>query len=362
MQTIINLLVFIVVLGSIIMIHELGHFIAAKAFGVYCGEFSLGMGPSLWHMKKGETTYHLRALPIGGYVAMAGEADQEDNESMKDVPFERTIKGIKTWKQVVVMSAGVFMNFVLAIVLLFGVNVTSGMISVDTNEVGKVLEDGVAMEIGIQEGDRILDVFFDKTNEHYAIESMTDLSKALAKATNGISDQSAEAVITYERNGESIEKAVTLPYNPDREAFYLGVQVPVRALTVQESFTYTISDIKEMSLMIFTTLGKLVTDSKNTISQLSGPAGIYQVTSEVTEAGQFTTLIALVAALSVNVGIFNLLPIPGLDGSQILFALIEKAMGRPISTNVRYYLQLAGLILVFGLMIIVTIQDVTRMF
>lgn len=362
MQTIINIIVFIIVLGSIILIHELGHFIAAKFFGVYCGEFSMGMGPSLWHTKKGETEYHIRALPIGGYVAMAGEVDQEDNESMKDVPFERTIKGIKTWKQVVIMSAGVIMNFVLAIVLLVGVNLTSGAITVDTNQIDIVLEDGTAKQIGMQSGDYLTDIYFNETDKHYEITNMTDLTLALASQNNGLTTPNTNVTITYLRDGQSIEKTTSLPYNEARQAYYLGVQVPTRSLTFSEAINYTLKDVKEMSVMIFTTLGKLVTDSKNTITQLSGPAGIYQVTSEVAQSGQVHTLLVLIAALSVNVGIFNLLPIPGLDGSQILFSLVEKAMGRPISTNVRYYLQLAGLILVFGLMIIVTIQDITRMF
>ena len=91
MQTIINILVFFVILGAIVLIHELGHFLTAKLFGVYCAEFSIGMGPKLFSKKKGETDYQIRALPIGGYVAMAGEADQEDSELMKDVPYERTL-------------------------------------------------------------------------------------------------------------------------------------------------------------------------------------------------------------------------------------------------------------------------------
>lgn len=362
MQTVINIVVFIVVLGSIILIHELGHFIAAKLFGVYCGEFSMGMGPSIWHIKKGETEYHLRALPIGGYVAMAGEVDQEDNENMKDVPFERTIKGIKTWQQVTVMVAGVVMNFVLAIVLLLGVNFFSGQVQMDTNVIGKVIEESSAMAIGLEDGDQINSLYFPATDRTFKITSMTDLNQALAQENNGIESDKAKVIISLTRDGHILEKTAELPYAADRQAFYLGVQVPTRRLTMGESVQYTISEIKEMSMMIFTTLGKLVTDSKNTISQLSGPAGIYQVTSEVTQSGQMSTLVVLTAMLSVNVGIFNLLPIPGLDGSQILFALVEKAMGRPISTNVRYYLQLAGLALVFGLMIIVTIQDISRMF
>lgn len=362
MQTFINLIVFILVLGVIIIVHELGHFIAAKAFGVYCSEFSIGMGPSLWHSQKGETTYHIRALPIGGYVAMAGEVDQEDNEEMKDVPFERTIKGIKTWKQVVVMAAGVFMNFVLAIVLLIGVYCFSASVSTNENIIGHVLEDGVAYQAGIEVGDEITQIYFPASGESFNISTMSDITEALKAENNHVDDQKAEIDIHLNRNGVSQTITLVAPYEQTKEAFYLGIQTTTRSLTLIESISYTFKDVGEMSTLIFQTLGRLITDSRNTISQLSGPAGIYQVTSQVTSQGDIATLVALVATLSINVGIFNLLPIPGLDGSQILFALVEKALGRPIPTRLRYYLQLVGLILVFGLMIVVTIQDFSRIF
>lgn len=362
MQTIINLIVFILVLGVIILVHELGHFIAAKAFGVYCSEFSIGMGPSLWHSQKGETAYHIRALPIGGYVAMAGEVDQEENEEMKDVPFERTIKGIKTWKQVVVMSAGVFMNFVLAIVLLIGVYTFSASVSTNENIIGNVLEEGVAYQAGIEVGDEITQMTFPANGETFSISSMSDITAALRVENNHVEAAETEIEIGLMRDGAPQTVTLVALYDESREAFYLGIQPTARSLTLTESISYTFQDVAEMSTLIFQTLGRLITDSRNTISQLSGPAGIYQVTSQVTSQGDIATLIALVATLSINVGIFNLMPIPGLDGSQILFALVEKALGRPIPTRLRYYLQLAGLVLVFGLMIVVTIQDFSRIF
>ncbi len=103
---------FILILGVIIIIHELGHLIAAKKFGVYCKEFSIGMGPKIWQRKNRETALTIRALPIGGYVAMAGEDSDEEDEEL-DIPYERTLNGIKPWKQVIVMAAGAFMNIIL---------------------------------------------------------------------------------------------------------------------------------------------------------------------------------------------------------------------------------------------------------
>lgn len=361
MQTVLNLIVFVLCLGSIILIHELGHFLAAKFFGVYCSEFSMGMGPSLWHYKKGETTYHIRLLPIGGYVSMAGEADQEMEGELADVPYERTLKGIKTYKQVIVMAAGVFMNFVMAFILIFGLGLFSGVVTQDSNVFTNYVEGGVALDIGMQPGDELTKVTYLDTNQSFTIDSMTQLSEALSLETTGLTQPSVDVEITYRHDGKDIVKQTVLHQNDNHTAYQLGVYSPTRKMTMGESFQYTISTIGEMSTMIVDTLKLLVTDLKDTVSQLSGPVGIYQVTAQMTEAKQYSTLIFLVASLSVNIGIFNLLPIPGLDGSQIIFACVERIMGREIPTKIRYVIQMAGLILVFGLMIIVAIQDVLRM-
>lgn len=361
MQTVFNLIVFILCLGSIIFIHELGHFMAAKFFGVYCSEFSMGMGPSLWHFKKGETTYHLRLLPIGGYVSMAGEADQEMEGELKDVPFERTLKGIKTYKQVIVMAAGVIMNFIMAFILMFSLGLFSGLVSVDSNIFTDYVEGGVALEIGMQPGDELTKITYIDTNTSYDITNMTTLSEALSLETTGLTSRQANVEITYIHDGKTMVKTATLGLNEAKTSYQLGVYNPTRKMGIVESFQYTCNTIKDMSFMIVDTLKQLITDSKNTISQLAGPVGIYQATAQMTEAKQYSTLIFLVASLSVNIGIFNLLPIPGLDGSQILFALVERIMGREIPTKIRYVIQVAGLVLVFGLMFIVMIQDIIRM-
>lgn len=360
MQTVINIIAFILILGSIIFIHELGHFLAAKAFGVYCAEFSLGMGPKLWSKKVGETDYQLRALPIGGYVAMAGEADQEDNELMKDVPKERTLKGIHTWQKCVVMLAGVFMNFVLAIILLVGVY---SFIDVQTNStnIGSVTENGGASEAGLQSGDKINKITIEGTE--YVVASFSDIQTLLSNETLQLKDiDSIQLRIEFVRNNETQLKEVTAKYNLDTNSYVMGISPETRTLSFVEAIQYGCSQFKEMALIIFTTLGKLITDSANTIGQLSGPAGIYTVTAQVTESGSISTLLLLVALLSTNIGMFNLLPIPGLDGSQVLFSIVEKIFHREIPTKVRYGLQLAGLALVFGLMIYVTINDISKIF
>lgn len=359
MQTIINVIVFFLILGVIVLIHELGHFLTAKLFGVYCAEFSIGMGPKLFSKKKGETEYQIRALPIGGYVAMAGEADQEDNEIMKDVPYERTLKGIKTWKKCVIMLAGVFMNFVLALVLLIGIY-SFVEVQTNTSEIGSVVKNKGAALAGIEAGDVINKITIN--NEEHIIASFSDIQEVLDNENLQLDTDTVTMKVGLTRNKHYLEKEVTAKYNNETKSYVMGITAATRQLTFAEAIRQGINQFIEYALLIFTTLGKLITDMTHTVSQLSGPVGIYTVTAQVTQTGSISTLLSLTALLSTNIGMFNLLPIPGLDGSQVLFALIEKVIRREIPTRIKYALQMAGLILVFGLMIFVTVNDIGKFF
>ena len=359
MQTIINIIVFFLILGAIVLIHELGHFLTAKLFGVYCAEFSIGMGPKLFSKKKGETEYQIRALPIGGYVAMAGEADQEDNEIMKDVPYERTLKGIKTWKKCIIMLAGVFMNFVLALVLLIGIY-SFVEVQINTSEIGSVVKNKGAALAGIEAGDVINKIKIN--NEEHIIASFSDIQEVLDNENLQLDTDTVTMKVGFTRNKHYLEKEVTAKYNNETKSYVMGITAATKQLTFAEAIRQGINQFIEYALLIFTTLGKLITDMTHTVSQLSGPVGIYTVTAQVTQTGSISTLLSLTALLSTNIGMFNLLPIPGLDGSQVLFALVEKVIRREIPTRIKYALQMAGLILVFGLMIFVTVNDIGKFF
>ena len=319
MQTIINIIVFFLILGAIVLIHELGHFLTAKLFGVYCAEFSIGMGPKLFSKKKGETEYQIRALPIGGYVAMAGEADQEDNEIMKDVPYERTLKGIKTWKKCIIMLAGVFMNFVLALVLLIGIY-SFVEVQTNTSEIGSVVKNKGAALAGIEAGDVINKIKIN--NEEHIIASFSDIQEVLDNENLQLDTDTVNMKVGLTRNKHYLEKEVTAKYNNETKSYVMGITAATKQLTFAEAIRQGINQFIEYALLIFTTLGKLITDMTHTVSQLSGPVGIYTVTAQVTQTGSISTLLSLTALLSTNIGMFNLLPIPGLDGSQVLFALV----------------------------------------
>lgn len=354
MQTLINIIVFILILGIVVLIHEFGHFITAKSFGVYCSEFSIGMGPKLFSKKIGETEYEIRALPIGGFVSMAGEADNEIEE-FKDVPFERTINGISCWKKVVVFLAGVFMNFILSIVILIGVY---SFIEVQDNTpvIGSVSDNGPAMMAGIEAGDRITKIAYD--GEEYIIGSYDDIREVMGKIESD--DKTVTVEVELVRDSKTLTKQVNAQYSEESGMFILGVISGTRQLSFFEAVNYAFDQFKTLSLLIFTTLGQLFTDTTNTIGQLSGPAGIYSTTAQITATGSISQLLIFLALISTNVGIFNLLPIPGLDGCQVIFALVEKMIGRELPLKLRYALQLAGLALVFALLIYVTINDVSR--
>ncbi len=362
MQIIINIIVFILILTTIIVVHEFGHFIAAKFYGVYCGSFSIGMGPKIFSKKGKETEFQIRALPIGGFVTMAGEADQEDNEEFKDVPLERTLKGKKTYQKLVIFLAGVFMNFVLAILVLFLVNLSVGTTPVNKVEVGTIAKNSAAETYGLEVGDVITSIENKTSKKHYLISSFDDLGNSLTKEAMGVSSDSTTIDVTVNRDGQSQIVEMKVSYNTQSEKYILGITQATRKMTFTESIRSTFTTIGAMSIAIVTALKSLITSFSSTVTQMSGPIGIYSVTAQVTESGQIANLFYLMCLLSVNIGIFNLLPIPGLDGAQALIALIEGIVHKELPENIKLGLQLAGLALVLLLMVIITYQDILRLF
>lgn len=359
MQTLITIIVFLLILGSIIIIHEFGHFIAAKFFGVYCSHFSIGFGPKLWSKKGKETEYEVRALPFGGFVAMAGE-ENSDDEQFQNLPIERTLKGIKTYQKVIIFLAGVFMNFVLAVVVTFGVNLVNGQLPVNQAQVGEIVENSAADAAGLKSGDIISEMTIQETGQVILVSDFQDVS--LTQENLKTTASSIHVQIKVLRDDETKVLSTELKYDDASAAYKLGIYQATRSMNVAEAIQYTFISIGTMSMAIFTAIGQLITRFSDTVTQLSGPVGIYQITQQVTQSGQVTYILNLLALLSVNVGIFNLLPIPGLDGCQVIFALAEKIIGRELPEKVKIGLQLAGLGLVMFLMIFVTYQDVLRLF
>lgn len=252
------------------------------------------------------------------------------------------------------------MNFVLAIVVTFGVNVISGQLPVQNAQIGQVIENSPAQQAGLKAGDVLQELTVNETGEVILVSNFEDI-QLTQKGLNTTAD-TIHVKLKVDRQGKTETLQATLKYDQSSQAYKLGIYQATRSMNVAEAIQYTFISIGEMSMAIFAALSQLITRFSETVTQLSGPVGIYQVTSQVTETGQITYILNLLSLLSVNVGIFNLLPIPALDGCQVIFAIVEKIIGRELPEKVKVALQLCGLGLVMLLMIFVTYQDILRIF
>lgn len=351
MDLIINILIFVVILSLIIIIHELGHLIAAKSFGVYCYEFSIGMGPAIYQYKKSETMISIRALPLGGYVQMAGEEGTDSSA----IPFERTINGIKTWKQVVVMAAGAVMNIILAFVIFSGIVMARGTVSLPADPViGAVSENSPAAVVGMQEGDKIVKMVL-PDGTAIIPETFNDLIE-------GMNDYAGGSVIyTIERENETLNFVVEPKFDEETQRYLAGFSATskIKEISWYESFYYGGKMLVDMSVQIFQAFGNLIRGVG--LKDVSGPVGIYQATSQIAASGMMA-LIMWLGLLSLNIGIFNLFPVPILDGGRIVIALIERAIGHRLSEKVQTVIMMAGLILIVLLMVFATANDIGRLF
>lgn len=344
-----TLIIFILVLGTIIFVHELGHFIFAKLMGVYVYEFSLGMGPRLFHKKGKETDYCLRLIPIGGFCSMAGE--EVDEEDIK-VPKKRRLQAKKPWQRFLIMFFGAGNNFICAVLLLFLIGLIWGGSSMEP-VVTSVVKNSAAATSGIEAGDRILEI-----NGH-SIATTDDISLYLA-----IANPEEASDIKVRKENKKVETYSVQPKKKkvDGETTYqygIGMQQDVeKGILPALEFTgkKTISIFKQMTV----TVGYLFTGGIS-ISQLSGPVGIFSVVGEQSSAG-IMNILYLVAFLSINVGFINLLPIPAFDGGHILFIIIEKIKGSPVKPETENMIHTVGLFLLMLLMVVITFNDILRLF
>lgn len=342
----------ILIFGVIIVIHELGHFLVAKSCGVKVNEFAIGMGPKIFSFGKGETKYSLRALPIGGYVSMEGE----DDESNDPRAFGRK----KVWQRLLVVLAGATMNLILGFVIL--IIVTSCSDDIITTQIAKFESETAASHMtGLEVGDKIINV----NGSH--IFSDADLSYQFQV------DEDMTFDMTVIRNGEKVNlpavkfDAVTLEDGTQtlHIDFYV-VGEKVNPLTVIE---YSSGKFVSVSKMIIQSVVDLI-KGKYGLNDLSGPIGIVGAIGDVVGSTQqgvavgdmLLNLASFVVFITINVGIFNLLPIPALDGSRAVFLIIEGIRRKPINPKYEGIIHFAGLALLLLLMVIITFSDIMKLF
>ncbi|MBR1414116.1 MAG: RIP metalloprotease RseP [Bacilli bacterium] len=350
MDIIVNILLLILILGIIILIHEFGHFIWAKKFGVYIYEFSLGMGPVVYSKKgKDGIDYNIRALPIGGFVQMAGEVYEDD----KKVKKEKFMCNKPWYQRIIIVVAGVVNNFILAIGLLFIIALIWGAPK-QSMVISDVVADSAFSEAGIVAGDRILEI-----NNH----SVSNFDKAQILLYMKSKNNNYEFVVE-KTNGDKKTYNITPHIKKDKdgnETKTFGFQVEsTKEKGIIASIKFAFKKFWSLIETMWLTISGLVT-GKLSVKSLSGPVGIYQIVGETKKSG-IENIIYLIALLSVNVGFINILPFPAFDGGRALFMLIEKIKGSPINSKIENTIHTIGFILLMILMIFITGQDILRIF
>lgn len=331
--------------GVIIMIHECGHFACAKLFKVKVNEFSLGMGPALFKKRKGDTLYAVRLFPIGGYVAMEGEDDaSEDDRAFNKKPV---------WQKMIIVVAGALMNLILGFILMVLLLTTSTDL-IGTNTIKEFYPDAVSSQYGLQAGDRFVEI------DGHHVWSELDLSFLMSRSQDGVFD------FVVERDGEKVtlndvhfateqQNGITLI---QYDFIIIGEQ-PGFLNIVKNAFTQSASIVRMVWLSVF----DLVT-GRYGMSELAGPVGtvdiIADVTAQAVSSGSLTNLLTIMAFITINVGVANLLPLPALDGGRFLFLAIEAVRRKPVNPKYEGYVHAAGLALLLLLMVVVTYNDIAR--
>ena len=369
MSVIITFLASVLVFGAVIAIHEFGHFSAAKLSGIQVNEYAIGMGPALYKKIIGSTQYTLRLLPIGGYVAMEGEGSPESNAAQRErdagleeeepedfnpIPPERrtgiAFPEAAIWKRAIVMAAGPLMNFVLGFVVLLGL-ISFRSDPIASRVIYSIADGALCGQTGLQAGDEIVAV----NGRRCFIAN--DILYELVRTQN------TQADFTVRRDG----KLVQLPgvqfdsYTDENGNARMDIGFTVYALekTPANILKETFNSELYYGRIIFTSLADLLR-GRESINNLSGPVGIVSAISQAASYG-LTDLLELLVLITVNLGVLNLLPIPALDGGRLVFLAVEAVIRRPVSERVQENLTLATFILLFGLMIFATYNDVLRL-
>lgn len=343
MSNLIGVILALIGFGVLIMVHEVGHLVAAKKSGVKVEEFWIGMGPQILKKQMGETTYYLRLLPIGGACVMEGE----DSEAISERSFGKASRP----RRFIILVAGVVMNFITGFLILLFIapNVQNGQVISPTLE-GFYEGFKYEGEDGLMVGDTFLEI------DGYKINRRADVDKAITK---GAADGKFNIVV--ERNGEKVEiKDLAMkPEIEDNGRKIYGLKFAMVDATIPMRLSLAFWDSVDMARLIWDSLGQLVSGQVG-VDQLSGPVGVTAVMSQTVQFG-IKPFLQLLAFISINLGVMNLLPIPALDGGRILFLIIEAIRRKPLSPKLEGYVNAAGLIFLLALMVYATGNDVLRL-
>ena len=342
-----KIIVALIIFSIIILFHELGHFLLAKANGIRVNEFCLGLGPTICGFTKGETKYSLKLLPFGGACMMEGE-DEESSD-------ERAFGKKSVWARISVVAAGPFFNFIMAFVFSFILISCTG---IDIPKLAGVLDGYAAQEAGMQEGDVIL-----KMN-HKNIHFYSEVS-AYSMFHSG------ETVkVVYERDGEKYTTTLIPKYDEETGRYLYGFSGGTESLkgNVFQNLKYSAYEVEYWIYTTVQSLRMLVTGGYS-VNDLSGPVGIvnvigdsYEQTVSISYYAVFLQMLYICILLSANLGVMNLLPLPALDGGRLVFLIIEAIRGKRVDPDKEGMVHFIGLVLLLALMVLVMFNDIRKLF
>lgn len=354
------ILVAILLFLVMIVIHELGHFVAAKALGVRVNEFSVGFGPAIFKKKGKETLYAIRLVPFGGYCAMEGE----DEESADD----RAFCNKSAWRRFIIVAAGAIFNIIFGLILMACVVVPQDIYASTT--VSRFSETAVSNSAGgLQTGDRIISINgrgvatdYEMSYNFTNIKSeVTPLEVTRADGTTAVVDTVALEMVV-ERDGERITlEKVPFAYEVEQDITFVRLDFWVQPIertfgtAISQTFKSTFSYVK----VIFWSLIDLI-GGKYGLSAMGGPVAVTDTLSQAVKLGM-GSLLSMLCLITINLGVFNLLPVPALDGGRLLFIIAEMIFRRPVAKKYEPYVHAAGLILLLGLIGVVTVNDIIRL-
>ena len=330
---IINIIIALLIFGLVVAVHEFGHFFVAKLNKITVHEFAIGMGPVIFQKEKNGTNYSLRAVPMGGFVAMEGEDEESDdpNAFCQKNPLQK----------MAVIFAGPFMNFVLTIVTFILLFTLSG---VPVNKVGNIIENSPASKSELKVGDEI------KSINGTSIKSWNDVPTTIA-ATKG------DVTLQVIRVGQTKEIVITPEEKNGRRT--VGIY-PMYEKNFSSSISQAFSQTYSVSLSMLDFIKKLFT-GKVDFNYVSGPVGIVKEMGSSVNSG-LATVINYIAFISLNLGIMNLLPIPALDGFRLLTSFVELITRTKLNKKMEYIVNAAGMVFLIGIMLLVTYKDLIKIF
>lgn len=329
-SSVVTVLSSIIIFLLVIVVHELGHFFAAKAVGIKVNEFSIGMGPTVYKKLGKETKYSLRALPIGGYVAMEGEEENSNDP--------RSFNNAKPLSRFFVIISGVIMNFILAFLVIVVITLMSG---VATNTIGSVVPDSPAEQAGLLEGDVIIRI----NNQN--VENFRGVVNHINESPNTVQ-------MEIERDGTNFELSV----EKDEKGLIGITGKPEYSLL--GSLAESVHSFIFLFSQMFGFLGSLFS-GKVRFNDVGGPVVVIQLINSAAKSG-LINLLYIFAFINVNIGFFNMLPIPALDGSKALLIAIEAIRGKRIPEEKETLINTIGFVLLFSLLIAVTFKDIHNLF